>query len=268
MINEDLLLDYYEKGWELGLLDLCDDKKFSRSLFKFRLLSVIDLFKLSDQRTYHILDIACGVGTTSFLIARKFRNTEFCCIDISRKQVAAGQEYVRSIGTDGRFEFLVGDVCQPIRTSRNEFDYIICCEILEHLQDPDKLLRNVRRYGSESTKYIFSVPHGQSTNNDICYRVIQEDGKSIVINDPAKLDEDKKYYEFYHKSYSIDEAVKLFSKSGYEILNLVGAHFLASSSLAYYVNRLTHFSYAFDKYVNKITLNKFAGDIIFLCKKV
>ena len=110
MLNQEQLRRYYERGWELPLLKLCDVDRLRRSPFRYRILPVVDLVRIEGAGTYHVLDVGCGVGTTSILIAGRHANARFTCIDISERQIEAGREYVRSAGLEDRFRFVVGDV--------------------------------------------------------------------------------------------------------------------------------------------------------------
>lgn len=67
-MNDEALKEYYAIGWEVGLLDLVKDKVLRTNPYKFRILSAANFVKIDSNRQYKILDIGCGVGTTSFLI--------------------------------------------------------------------------------------------------------------------------------------------------------------------------------------------------------
>lgn len=267
MDRNHALKEYYEKGWELGLLKLCEDKNLERSMFKYRLLRVLDWIEESRDRSFTTLDVACGVGTTSVIIAKLYPKSKFTCVDISGIQIEAGQKLVNNQGMADRFEFLVGDVRAEYQTDKRNFNYIIACEIIEHLTDPEMLLENVAKYGDSSTRYIFSVPQGKSKNNNICYRLVDDDGKSQVVDSPLKIDPSRKCYEFYHHSYSLREAKALLERAGYRVVKVSAAHFLPHGTIGYYVRRLTGHSVMVDRVLNRITLDKCAGNLLFLCSR-
>lgn len=267
MISEDKLLDYYAKGWELGFLDLCDERKLRKSRFKFRILTVMDMIDIENSKTRHILDLGCGVATVSILIGRRYSNTKFYCVDISEIQIEAAREYVRSNGMEGRFEFLIADVTGPMSFAGDRFDYVLCSEVVEHLPEPDKFLERIRDLGDDSTKFVFSFPLGKNKNNCICYRVVDNGGPGKVVDSPSKLGDSEDYYEFYHRLYSIEEADSLLSKHGFRTKKAVSCTFLSDRTVGYYINRLTWYSYTFDRLLNKISFSRLAGNVIFLCSK-
>jgi SAM-dependent methyltransferase len=258
---------YYEQGWELPLLALCDPRGLRRSSFKYRILPVVDLVRVDSPRTLHVLDVGCGVGTTSILIARRYPNTRFTCIDISEKQIEAGTEYVRSIGLADRFDFVIGDVTEELPALEEEVDYVICCEIIEHLVRPEPMLRHLGAIGDGSTRYIFSVPLGRSDGENIGYRIVGENGHSVVVDSPVTCAEGERCYPFYHKLYTAHEAENLLARCGFVVDKRVFHNFLQHHRLKPYLNRLTGHSYALDRFVNAVTFNKLAAGVIFLCRR-
>lgn len=263
--NEDELRRYYKRGWELPLLGLCDQRALQRSPFKYRMLPVIDLVRIDPNRDAHVLDVGCGVGTTSILIARRYPRARFTCIDISERQIEAGSAYVRSIGLADRFRFVVGDVTRELPAVDGRVDYVICCEIIEHLVRPEPMLHTLRTIGVDATRYIFSVPLGRR-GGDICYRIVDEAGHSIVVDEPVRRGAGgKRCYPFYHKSYTAREAEELLVRCGFDIDRRVFHTFMKHTRLKNYLNRLTGYSYALDRFANVVTRNRFAGGVLFLC---
>ena len=267
MIDNETLKSYYEKGWELGLLNLCNPDILKTSHFKFRILAVVDLVRIEASRGYSILDVGCGVGTTSILISLRYPNTCFTCVDISKIQIDAGSKYVKSIGKGARFEFVAADVRIPFPAPHMPYDYVIACEIIEHIPEPQTFLENLRFYGNDSTRYIFSVPIGKSRYNNICYRILEADGSSIVIDDPSKIDGSKESHIFYHKLYQLEEAKHMVEKSGYRIIEIIGSNFLASNILGYYIKWLSNYSYRLDKWLCQMSGNRLAGNMIMVCER-
>jgi|GEM_PF-2914683 len=267
-MNDEALKKYYAIGWEVGLLDLVKDKVLLRTHpYKFRILSAANFVKIDSNRQYRILDIGCGVGTTSFLIGEKYKNINFTCVDISEVQLQLGKKYAESIGIQNRYEFIVGDVTKPLSCFERYYDYVICCEILEHLPDPGNLLENSKRCENGSTTYIFSFPLGKSRNNCIMYRVVNESGSHFVTSDYSKAKQYKEYHEFYHKLYSLREAILLLQNYGFFSEKIIGSRFLRGSTLGYYFHRITNYSLWLDQTINSLTNNLLAENIVLSCKK-
>lgn len=261
-MDDDMLRSYYGMAWEVGLLDLIKDEVLARSPMKFRIMGAVDFVKVDSNKLWRVLDIGCGVGTTSFLIGEKHQNTIFTCVDISDKQIQLGRKYAESMGIQDRYEFVIGDVSKPLACFDRHYDYIIACEILEHLPDPRNLLENSKRCGNHLTKYIFSFPLGKNKNNCIVFRVVDENGNHFVTNNYSKAKEYKEFHEFYHKLYSSPEAIRLLQSYGYSVERIIGARFLKGSSLGYYFHRITNYSRWADQTINRLTNNYFAENII------
>jgi 2-polyprenyl-3-methyl-5-hydroxy-6-metoxy-1,4-benzoquinol methylase len=261
-INEIAYKAYYEKGWESNMLKLCDEAVLEHHCMKSRLLLVNNMVRLDEpEKEYHILDVGCGVGTSCFLLLRKYKNTKFHCIDISEKQVEAGRQYARSIGAEDRISFKIGDVRDHIS---GKYDYIIASEIIEHLPDPTYMLRNVKNVCKDEGEFIFTFPVGKEQNSNIAYRIVEGNGATAITYDRKLVENKKEYYEFYHKLYSIQEAKRLLKKHGFNILKLKCCDFLESRpGLSDYFRRATNYSAGADVLINMLTLYKFAGHVVF-----
>ena len=263
------LNDYYREGWETDLINLCDPICFSKSNKKFRIQAVIDEVSLNNLEQNTFLDIACGVGTTSFLLHRIYSNSMFHCIDISEKQIKTGQNYVKTNRIKDNFRFYVEDVTKDLEAYKFNYDCVLCNEIIEHLENPSILLKHVKHIGNQSTQFIFSVPLGKKINDHIRYRVINNDNKATKVYDNInKFDTNQFYYEFYHKNYAANEIIQILNAHNFEIRNIVGANFLGNySTIRYYIDKVTKFSIFFDRIFNKLTFNKFAKCLILNCRK-
>jgi ubiquinone biosynthesis O-methyltransferase len=85
-----------------------------------------------------VLDIGCGVGIISLYIANK--GNEVLGIDISEKAINAAKKSAKILGLKNAsfkaIDFLDADF-------QERFDFIICCEVLEHLIDDKLAIRKI-----------------------------------------------------------------------------------------------------------------------------
>ncbi len=89
-----------------------------------------------------VLDLGCGDGSLGEeLIKRK--NCKVVGIDISEVAV----EHAKKKGVDAK----VGNLEEPLDFDDNTFDYVILCDVLEHLFDPMFTLKEALRV---SKKYV------------------------------------------------------------------------------------------------------------------
>lgn len=96
-----------------------------------------------------ILDAGCGEGFITDLLARNVENVELIGLEYTREAIdiakAANQE----------ISFVQGDI-YAIPFEKNEFDLVLCTEVLEHLERPDRALRELTRVASHTI--LLTVP--------------------------------------------------------------------------------------------------------------
>jgi ubiquinone/menaquinone biosynthesis C-methylase UbiE len=81
-----------------------------------------------------VLEVACGVGAQTILLARNSPGAEFVSVDISRESLAKAKLRVSQEGITN-VTFRQADVFHlPFRP--DSFDHIFVCFLLEHLPDP------------------------------------------------------------------------------------------------------------------------------------
>jgi SAM-dependent methyltransferase len=95
-----------------------------------------------------ILDVACGTGYGSRLLARSGRVT-----GVDRDQGAVEQARSRARGT-----FLVAEV-PPIPIRAQAFDFVVCFETIEHVHDDVEFMREIRRVLGSRGKLLLSTPN-------------------------------------------------------------------------------------------------------------
>lgn len=91
-----------------------------------------------------IIEVGSGVGAQTEILLTEFSNTEVQCVDFSSTQIARAKKHLESRGLSDRVKFYQGDAGQlPFEPA--EFDGAFLCWFLEHLEDPDKILRETKR---------------------------------------------------------------------------------------------------------------------------
>jgi len=102
------------------------------------LRAVSDLYLL--VRPKAVLEVGCGEGQLAqHLVSLGHRPERFEACDLSLEKLATG--------LDPRIHFRSADVYQlPFDTG--EFDLVVCCEVLEHLEAPERALSELTRVAS------------------------------------------------------------------------------------------------------------------------
>lgn len=90
-----------------------------------------------------VLEIGCGVGAQTHIIAAKNPKVHFTSIDISEKSLAIAkrtiaEEQIKNV------EFLLQDVRSLRKTMSGLFDHLFICFFLEHIPNPLEILKQVK----------------------------------------------------------------------------------------------------------------------------
>lgn len=114
--------------------------------FNLRLIEFIRA--CGDVRT--IFDVGCGEGFSLSLIQKSGIRAKLSGVDASRKSLALGKKEFPHL------DLAYGDIYN-LQAKNNAYDVVLCTEVLEHLENPQKALGELKRV---SRKYvIISVPH-------------------------------------------------------------------------------------------------------------
>jgi len=110
---------------------------------------------LGDVRGKRILDIGCGDGTRSILLALK--GARVVGIDLSKQAIAAARARAHSHAVSEAAEFICGPL--ELYTGDCEFDVIIGWNILHHLiSELSGLLAWIQSLGKPDCTYLFYEP--------------------------------------------------------------------------------------------------------------
>jgi 2-polyprenyl-3-methyl-5-hydroxy-6-metoxy-1,4-benzoquinol methylase len=89
-----------------------------------------------------ILDIGCGEGLLSKLLLKKGVTKKVVGIDTSKRAISLGQGLYDNSCRTKKIELK----CQSYVSinKRRKFDYIICSEVIEHVDSPEDLVRKIK----------------------------------------------------------------------------------------------------------------------------
>ncbi len=120
------------------------------------------------QSGARVLDLGCGVGYGSAVLA-EIPDSNIVAVDVSADSVG----YARTTFARKNIAFEVADATDYVR-GMGAFDYIVCCEVLEHLVDPLDVVRRMK-YGRRA---ILDVPYAEPAGRNIhhhWHNVTEED---------------------------------------------------------------------------------------------
>lgn len=98
-----------------------------------------------------LLDAGCGEGFVVDFLSREHPELKISGVDISEEAI----EYAKShFGDDARFR--TGSVYK-LPYSDKSFDAVLCSEVLEHLDDPNRAVTELKRVARDYV--LITVPH-------------------------------------------------------------------------------------------------------------
>lgn len=119
----------------------------SRKLIQGFDQSISNCLALANPST--VLEIGCGEGHVTELILAK-DVSKVLATDISVSLIKENADRIN----DPRVNFQTADLFSlPLK---DQFDLIVCCEVLEHLSEPEEALDIL--FKLKANRYIFSVP--------------------------------------------------------------------------------------------------------------
>lgn len=127
--------------------------KYKSSVDLLGVIPVMERFDLNYLNKY-VLDVGCGDGRVSVELARKY-GCQVLGLDYAEKRVA--KAVVRSKKL--KCFFMVKNIHDFLKVFQpKKFDLICCFEVLEHLEEPRKVLDKLRHLVAEGGHIIGSVP--------------------------------------------------------------------------------------------------------------
>jgi 2-polyprenyl-3-methyl-5-hydroxy-6-metoxy-1,4-benzoquinol methylase len=106
-----------------------------------------------------VLDIACGAGLLCRKIKQRRPAAQVLGVDFSSITIERCQEQDRNLGV----EYQCLDIQQALPSLNRQFDVVCMCEILEHLDEPEKVVADALALLKPGGRFILTCPH----DNDI-----------------------------------------------------------------------------------------------------
>ncbi len=150
-VIEQVPPDYYQKGIRTNYLQ--------RIWHTGKLQAVI---KEIDFYPNKILDVGCASGWFLSQLMKKYPKSKCFGIDIYTNSIEYGKKHYKKI------KFDVADA-HRIPYSAKSFDLIICTEVLEHVDDPGKVLLEIRRLLTKKGKAVIELDSGSILFSAVWY---------------------------------------------------------------------------------------------------
>ena len=136
----------------------------------------------------NMLDAGCGSGVYSFILKDKVNMIN--AVDISKEKIS----YLKDINPFNNIKFEVGDI-NSLNFSDNKFDFIVCSDVLEHVNSDSKAFSELARVLKPGGTLLLTIPYDSEYNSTV-------------------------FKEYYHKTagYSIKDVEDLCLKNNLNII--------------------------------------------------
>jgi len=122
-----------------------------------------------------VLEIGCGVGAQTVLLARRSPGAQFTSVDVSPLSVQAAEAAVRRAGFKN-VAFQTADLFK-LPYAPASFDHVFVCFVLEHLPEPARAVRRLKTVLKPGgTLTVIEGDHGSTLfhpRSDAAWRTIQ-----------------------------------------------------------------------------------------------
>lgn len=117
---------------------------------------VIEYFlkKYANNQTIKVLDYGTGIGSNINTLL-KMGYASIYAVDISSRAIDISKKKYAKF-KNVRF-FLINDLILPFKD--NEFDLVICTEVLEHVSDIKQIIKEIKRVTSKKGSILISTPN-------------------------------------------------------------------------------------------------------------
>lgn len=165
------------------------------SIYRKRL--IVDLLRKAGCRAgSRVLDIGAGRGAMVQAILAAIPGVGALGLELSEVGVSEAQRRLP------KAQFLRRDLLQPVQPSdvpRDLAEFAVCSEVLEHLDEPESMLRNASRYMAPGCVLIVTVPCGPMSEFE--------------------------RHLGHRRHYSTDEIAAVIERSGFDIRAKIAAGF-------------------------------------------
>ncbi|MGK0387657.1 MAG: ubiquinone/menaquinone biosynthesis C-methylase UbiE [Maribacter sp.] len=116
---------------------------------------VFDRLDFSDIQ--NLLEVGCGVGAQTAILLKDYPNLHITGIEIEEKQLEKAKIFLSTLDhAQGRYDLLQGNAADPQLSLNKKHDTALFIWVLEHVNQPIQVLRNVQRFINQGGK-VFAI---------------------------------------------------------------------------------------------------------------
>ena len=200
-----------------------------------------------------ILDIGCGVGTIDFYLAAKGKKVTG--VEISASAVSLAKENARLFNLNKKVRFITAEF--PGNLPIKKYDLVIFSEVIEHLQDDKRALRDVWKVLNPNGILVITTP-----------------SKNAPLYKMGLLDTFDKSVGHLRR-YTIEGLINLVKSNEYEIIDFgknegILRNFLFTNSIASRVLRFIRWKISdLVTFIDNVTISLFGeSDLWIVARKI
>lgn len=148
-----LVQDDWNQHWD-KFADAAEENPAQR----YRRRRILDLLGLSRKPAEaRVLDVGSGQGDFSRDLSKTYPQAKLLGLELSQSGVAISKHKVPTA------EFIQQDLMEPKEPPaeyKGWATHAVCSEMLEHVEEPAKVLRNIRPYLADDCRLVITVPGG------------------------------------------------------------------------------------------------------------
>ena len=138
-----------------------DRKEQDRLVHQARFLEPFVYAGIDLEYTENLLEVGCGVGAQTKILCRRFPGLKVTGVDLSKEQLAMAERNLKSEIKSKKVRVLQQDA-QKLSLPKKDYDAAFLCWFLEHVPDPLKVLKQVKKHLRPGAKIYCSEVFNQT----------------------------------------------------------------------------------------------------------
>ncbi len=172
------------------------NSEFHKRRFDITLEFVLKACNILNTKKPKVLDVGCGEGYITYEIKKQIPEANVFGIDNSTLAIKTAKNF-------NGINFIFGDAMN-LTFDDNYFDIVVCNNLIEHVDNPNEVLKEIKSKLKDGGYIIISTPSFFRIENII----------KLLLTGETQL-----MSEFHFKEYSIKEMLKLLKLNGYKIVD-------------------------------------------------
>lgn len=132
--------------------------------------------ELDAKGKWTLLDAGSGFGQYDRFILREFKNVQVKAVDVKGDYLEDSREYFDRDINAGRIEFDQEDLLQI--DYEEVFDFVICVDVLEHIEEDEKVIKNIYHALTAGSYFLMHSPS--------IYSEEDADGEESFVDEHAR----------------------------------------------------------------------------------